>query len=93
MTTTEKIEMTRKNLTSVAGYSFNETKLAEACVNEFIPDGELVMSNGDEKVYFKNGNFVTEKNGQVVKSFLRSILNEMQQNQLFCIWAGNKAKN
>lgn len=93
MTTTEKIEMTRRNLMSVTGYSFNETKLAEACANDFIPNGEFVMANGDEKVYFENETFVTKKNGQVVKSFSKLALNEVQQNQLFCIWAGNQAKN
>lgn len=65
--------------------------LAEICENDYITDGELVMSNGDEKVHFVNGAFVTRKNGEDVKRFERSQLSEMQQEQLFCIWAGRRA--
>ena len=89
--TETRMEMTIKNLESVLGYNYNPELLAEICENDYITDGELVMSNGDEKVHFVNGAFVTRKNGEDVKRFERSQLSEMQQEQLFCIWAGRRA--
>ncbi len=86
-----RMEMTIKNLESVLGYNYNPELLAEICENDYITDGELVMSNGEEKVYFENGAFVTKNNGKEVKRFEKAQLNEMQQEQLFCIWAGKKA--
>ena len=89
--TETRIEMTKKNLQSVLGYSYNPVLLAEICANDYITDGEFVMQNGEEKVYFENGAFVTKNNGKEVKRFEKAQLNEMQQEQLFCIWAGKKA--
>ena len=89
--TETRIEMTEKNLQTVLGYSYNPVLLAEICANDYITDGEFVMQNGEEKVYFENGAFVTKNNGKEVKRFEKAQLNEMQQEQLFCIWAGKKA--
>jgi hypothetical protein len=89
--TETRIEMTEKNLQSVLGYSYNPVLLAEICANDYIADGEFVMQNGEEKVYFENGAFVTKNNGKEVNRFEKAQLNEMQQEQLFCIWAGKKA--
>ena len=86
--TETRIEMTEKNL---IGYCYNPVLLAEICANDYIAEGEFVMQNGDEKVYFENGAFVTKNNGKEVKRFEKAQLSEMQQEQLFCIWAGNKA--
>lgn len=86
-----RIEMTENNLSSVLGCCYNPVLLAEICTNDYIADGELVMQNGEEKVYFENGTFVTKNNGEEVKRFEKAQLNEMQQEQLFCIWAGKKA--
>jgi len=90
-TAAERIEMTRKNLMSVPGYNFNEAKLKDICeTNDYIPEGAHVMSNGDEKVYFEGDTFVTKNGSQIIKSFAKSTLSEMQQEQLFCIWAGKQ---
>lgn len=86
-----RIEMTEKNLESVLGYSYNPELLAEICANDYITDGEFVMQNGEEKVYFENGAFVTRNNGKEVKRFEKNQLSETQQEQLFCIWAGRIA--
>ncbi len=91
MKTTERIEMTKRNLESVPGYHYNSTKLAEVCELDYIPEGSLVMSQGAEKVYFENGSFVTKNNDQVIRSFPKLILSEILQEQLFCIWAGKQA--
>jgi hypothetical protein len=93
MKTQIRIEMTRKNLKSVSGFNFDETKLAEACKNEYIPNGAFIMANGEEKVYFENETFVTKKDGKIIKSITKSSISESAQEQLFCIWAGNQAKN
>lgn len=89
MTVAEKIEMTRKNLMSVPGYSFSETRVSEICENnDFIPDGAKVMVNGSESVYFENDAFVTKNpDGATVKSFSKSQMSETQLIQLFAIWA------
>jgi hypothetical protein len=90
--TAQRIEMSEKNLKSVSGYSYNSAILAEVCGIEYITDGELVMSKGEELVYFENNSFVTKKNGIEVRRFEKSQLSEVQQEQLFCIWASRKAQ-
>lgn len=89
--TENRIEMTEKNLQSISGCSYNKELLVEICANDYITDGEFVMENGEEKVYFENGAFVTKNNDKEVRRFDKSQLSEMQQEQLFCIWAGKKA--
>lgn len=89
--TETRIEMTEKNLQSVTSYSYNSILLACICANEYITDGDLVMSNGVERLFYENGAFVTKNNGIEVKYIRRSQLSEIQQEQLFCIWAGKKA--
>lgn len=86
-----RIETAEKALKSVSGYSYNRVVLAEVCANDYIADGEFIMANGAEKVYFENGAFVTKSDGKEVRRFEKSQLNEIQQEQLFCIWAGRKA--
>lgn len=86
-----RFKMAEKNLKSVSGYSYNANKLAEICDNEYITDGDFVMQQGDEKVYFENGAFVTKNNGVEIRRFEKGQLSDMQQEQLFCIWAGRKA--
>ena len=89
--TENRIEMADMGLKSTLGYSYNPALLAEICANDYITDGEYIMENAGEKVYYENGAFVTRKDGVEVKRFERSQLSEMQQEQLFCIWAGKKA--
>lgn len=91
MKTTTKIEMTRKALMSVPGYSFSENKVIEICENnEYIPDGALVMTNGIEKVYFENDAFITKTNDCEIRRFTKSSMTEMQLLQLFAIWASKQ---
>jgi hypothetical protein len=85
-----RIETTEKNLQSIVGYSYSPDLLAEICANDYITNDEFVMQNGEEKVYFENGFFVTKNNNKEVKRFERAQLSETQQEQLFCIWAGKK---